>query len=432
VSVNGTRAFVEGRANPGLPVDHLEDALGAVARAFGEEWLTAKKDHPLRRLWRRGDFLATNELYWLGDSFMRLSANERWIGHAVERIKLPNRNDRVGLTFEVLGLAAFATSDQKLALPSANNPDWDGELSVGDGPRYRLSVKNFGESSRDGEFRKKSEEATALILDFATHAMLPWIHVKIETSEYPDSGVWRKVMAAIPTAIRSRGQPLAGDSWQIIASDTRPASEHPLDPYHLSYSVLAIGPRHPNERKNFLDKIEAACLSFDKAARAYDANTFAMPLIRLSENAPIEAYVEYAREYLTRDEVALAGLWLYQCSVAVDMKADTTGLHHFLIPIIRASHAAKLPSAHVPVGIVDLAPTKAIFYADGKEISTDGYHTFWRQELFEEHHIGADGGEATIRQLPGGVRHAVLVLPDGSRGTFSPGRPSYGHVELFL
>src|SRR5580658_6967223 len=105
-------SLVEGRLNPGLGVEHLEAALTAVKQAFGEHWLLGKQEHVVRILWRRSDFLATNELFWLGDSILRLSGDKRWLDKTIERIKSPSRNERIGFVFELLAIAAFVVPGQ--------------------------------------------------------------------------------------------------------------------------------------------------------------------------------------------------------------------------------------------------------------------------------------------------------------------------------
>jgi len=57
-------------------------------------------------------------------------------------------------------------------------------------------------------------------------------------------------------------------------------------------NLFVLAPHHPNERNNFLDKIQRECVKFNKASGGYEPRLSSGVLFRLSETAPFNSYVE--------------------------------------------------------------------------------------------------------------------------------------------
>src|ERR1700730_17105149 len=77
--------------------------LGAVAGAFGIDWLSAG-DRALQVLWQRKDGFAVNQLCLLGDAIAGFNEiDPKWVKDHVKKIKGPDANGRRGSMFELLG-----------------------------------------------------------------------------------------------------------------------------------------------------------------------------------------------------------------------------------------------------------------------------------------------------------------------------------------
>jgi hypothetical protein len=92
--------IVDRQLTPDLPGNEIASALQAMQSHFGSDWLLEESNsesNPIRRLWKRRDFIATEELFILGDSVKLiepLSAN--WLRDCITKMKSSDRNMLLG------------------------------------------------------------------------------------------------------------------------------------------------------------------------------------------------------------------------------------------------------------------------------------------------------------------------------------------------
>jgi hypothetical protein len=202
------------RINPGFSELHFRAALEAIKDAFGETWLCGTKAHPIRDLWKRTDALASNELLWLGDSILKLKPIRlSWVEEAIDHIKSENRNERVGFVFEILALGSFANNNQVVRLPPRSNPDYDADIAASTGESYRLSLKNFGASTRENEFKKRCQEIEATVLSYQKTNGLSWMGLAVQANRFPTDADWRDLADGIVSAIQQGSPVRVGSCW---------------------------------------------------------------------------------------------------------------------------------------------------------------------------------------------------------------------------
>jgi hypothetical protein len=190
-----------------------------------------------------------------------------------------------------------------------------------------------------------------------------------------------------------------------------------------------VAPHHPNERQNFLDKIERECLKLNRASKSAPGEVY-IALVRLDEVAPFDLYVQWAAEYIERPTVSLGGVVLYQSAVAINLKEDTTSLHHHMRAIFREGAARRL-NLTIPVGVVSQQATSMEMVFGATRIPLGESHLYQRQDIF----LKAEGDLATgitanIHQVPGVTQHAVFELGAESM-VLSSKQSCYGEVLLF-
>ncbi len=418
--------------NPGFAEQHFKDALQAIRVAFGESWLNRKKAHPVRDLWKRNDPLASNELLWLGDSIMRLSKlNPRWIATTVDHIKSENRNERIGYVFELLALATCVENGQVVHLAPEGNPDYDADVELSTLEIYRFSLKNFGASTREGEFNKRCREIDTAILANSESDGLSWVGVALQADSYPKDSDWSDLASGIVAAMKAVIPARIGACWGYVPTPP-PRTPHGLAVGQHSFSILIIAPHHANERKNFLDKIEQQCLTFNKAAASYDSTISAVPFIRLSEAAPVKYYEQWAREHLAQAGVNIDGIIFYQSSVVVDLKADTTSMHHYMNAVMKLGFSK--PPLHMKVasGKIPGTPSRSVIAIGSREVDLSEHHWYQHRELFTLGPLADDGtGTGHMYSMPGSTTHAVMARPGEGGLILSPRQPSYGKLALF-
>jgi hypothetical protein len=95
--------------------------MGAVANAFGLDWLSAS-DAALPALWQRKDGFAVNQLCLLDHALTGFNEiDPKWVQEHVKKLKGADANGRRGSMFELLGGNLFRHAPQSIAPTKRNN-----------------------------------------------------------------------------------------------------------------------------------------------------------------------------------------------------------------------------------------------------------------------------------------------------------------------
>lgn len=416
-----------GRINPGFPEDRLRESIDAVVKHFGKEWILASKWHPIGALWARSDFLATCELLWLGDSLLRFEpVDVKWLAHTVERMRDSHPSSRIGPAFELLFGATFISAQQIVRPAQPNQEGYDFDIAIKEGPFFRLSFKNFGTTTREQTFKKRSREIEAAILDRARKRGIPWVGFLAELDHYPNETDWSELRSGILCRIGLESSPSQKKGWQIWPVSS-PVSHNFLEPSHTSCNLVFKAPHHENERKTFLDHIDEACSALNRTCPFFEDNVTPGIVFRISETAPFNDYIQWGREYLARDDVHIKALWFYQNAVV--QISNSTALHHH-VGDSNLALPGKMPTLSIIVGVISSAPARDVLIVGDQQISLAGYHWYQRHDLFDIQAIGPTG-TVHMSSRPGMTRHGVMILPDGGTMILSPRQESYDHIALF-
>lgn len=178
--------------------------------------------------------MATNELFWLGSSILRLqNGNETWLRQMIVKIKSESREERIGYVFELLALAALTGHGQTVTPTPFGVPHYDGDLQILSGELYKVSVKNFGVSSKDRQFRKHAKDVERAVLKAARKLKLSWWSTATIADEYPRDPTWPALIEALPGIIRRGDSPVQVGPWTIIRGGGPPDTPHGIDPDQL-------------------------------------------------------------------------------------------------------------------------------------------------------------------------------------------------------
>jgi hypothetical protein len=373
----------------------------------------------------------------LGSAIISLqNIDATWVKKTIRKIQSDDRGTRVGFAFELLLFASLANAGHRVVLAPDGTPKYDGDVYV-DGVQVRLSLKSFAASHHERDFRHKATaidtEACNIAKDLGKH----WLGLYAATNPFPDSErTWVLLRNRLRASIADPGEHDIAGIWRIITRLPAPAD---IDFQSFSHNVMIVAPHKEHEKKNFLDKIAESCVDLDEAAAGYDPAICSLVLVRLSEEAPMEEYVPWIKEYLNQAGRRIAGVWLYQSTVASYVpagKPSETSIHHYLLPIMRDGVTAPNMQIRPTVGIAARAPIRKLFMIKGangneQEASLAGHHTYMNEEKFRAVHLyGRESKTITLDAYPGSVTHAVIYLPGGGREVEM--MPNRDHTHLFL
>lgn len=142
----------------------VEEAFATLVKFYTLEWLERANGHAIQILWSRKDFIATNELYALGRSLLKLSQIDlHWTRTQVKLSKTTDKNNSQGALFEIFGLSLFETKGQSVKPAFLNQAGYDGTIHCPNGKQIRLSIKNYSISRAQAIFEEKAKETEGLI-----------------------------------------------------------------------------------------------------------------------------------------------------------------------------------------------------------------------------------------------------------------------------
>ncbi len=132
----------DGERHLPLNVDDAIETIQAIVPWIGEDWLKSTQGHPLRRLWRRRDVLATFELTILGRSLQRLQSTQHpsRLTDLAKAMKGNDHGNQIGAAYELTTAGMLTVPNQRVLLMGAKHPAYDVELEA-KGRTIRFSCK---------------------------------------------------------------------------------------------------------------------------------------------------------------------------------------------------------------------------------------------------------------------------------------------------
>jgi hypothetical protein len=415
--------YLDKRQNPLLevPEQDVEGMLTAVATHFDEGWLQASDgEHPLQQLWRRSDFLSTNELATLGHAILVMGPHTRWITEQVRLAKGRDPNNARGALFELIGLALLSRPACVVEPHAHSHPGVDARLRYATGGELPLSLKSYHFSSHRKESRRYSTDVwTALRAQLAAAPRPPLSVVGSCADKTPSATDWITLRRAVELGTRrftGGTSVILEPPWAIRFSPIAPihgrfAEKHP------SLHLILLAHQHRNEQKNFISKLDEARANLEK----HSGGSIGVLLIRLPPGAPIGACRAWSQTYLAENPASpLAGVLLFQAAVAA-LPHDTTGIALHIegatggrLEEWRDRHGVSPPlfAFRALVGTpVDVPIQQHAALGDGSSVALGDYYVFQRGDLYvlaEERDGTATGN---VRHLGDGVfLHSVFSI----------------------
>lgn len=402
-----------------MPDEEFNRRLGAVADAFGLDWL-ARGNAALQALWQRKDGAAVNELCLLGDAIAGFNEiDPKWVQDHIEKLKSADANSRRGSMFELLGGNLFRHAPQSIVPTKRNNPGYDFLLTMPDGATADLSLKSYGTSYHEGLFREEAAKSEQAFLDVLRDRGSVGAVLMALANAYPSSADWNTLRASLGNLLTD--QALTQGIWSVKLGSL-PSELAPYSPHHLSYQVFFAAPFHQNESKNLSDKFDSAFANAKKHA-VETPNSIRIVLMRVPEAISLQTCDRWAKAYLA-DNLAspIDGIYLYQLAV-VEQPNGRSVMGHALC----VSETPRLAQWRAPSGgpqrgfALNLAvgtgiqPSRLQLVGGPVPLNFDDVYHYQRGDLFR--HYPFDPNNPTnvlIRNLASGIfQHAVLQSPDG-------------------
>jgi len=426
-----TRDYRTGRQSEHL---HMSDAefnrrMGAVADAFGLDWLSAG-DAALQALWQRKDGFAVNQLCLLGDAIAGFSViDPKWVQDHVGKLKDADANSRRGSMFELLGGNLFRHVPQLIVPTKRNNPGYDFLLTVPDGATADLSLKGYGTSYHEAMFRDEAAKTEQALFGMLRERGSVGAVLLAVAKAYPGTTDWEVLRTSLGNLQIDQAVPRG--IWSVKLGSL-PRDFAPYSPHHLSHQVFFAAPFHKNESKNLSDKFDEAFANAERHA-AEMSDHVRIVLMRVPETISLHTCDRWAKVYLADNPASpIDGIYLYQLAI-VEQPSDQSVIGHALcISETRRFAQWRAPPGQPRRGFsLNLAvgtgtPPSGLQLLGGATPQTveEAYH-YQRGDYYRLYAV--DPNKPTnvqIRNLASGIfQHAVLQSPEGHMslaGIFPP------------
>jgi len=316
-----------------IPEEEINLSLSYLVNYFDQEWLSDKENcNPVSELWKRKDWLATNELFSLGSFIKHLkTVDESWLTEQIKLVKGKSANNTKGALFEIQALG-YLIPQNDIVPAKENQPGFDAVLNVNE-VDFRISLKNFRISKSQSTFNDNVKSFEPHLRAFLEYAKLNKVQILIDSmTAFPEKKDWKKLKKRMPDIIneykRSKTPLYAFEdkSWVVMILELKDA-EYSED--HLSYSLIATSVYHKNEEKNIISKIEDACANLLKHSPK-ETNTLKNTLfIHIPPATSINNCFKWASSYFQENpNKAISAAIFYQPSLTTNLEKDNTFIHH--------------------------------------------------------------------------------------------------------
>jgi hypothetical protein len=323
-----TQNYKTGRQSEHLhmPDEEFNRGMGAIADAFGLDWLGAG-DAALQALWQRNDGFAVNQLCLLGDAIAGFKTiDPKWVQDHVAKLKSADANSRRGSMFELLGGNLFRHAPQSIVPTKRNNPGYDFFLTMPDGATADLSLKSYGTSYHEATFREEAAKIEQALLDMLKERGSVGAVLMAIANGYPGTTDWDALRASLGGLPLDHAVPRG--IWSVKLGSLR-QDFAPYSPHHLSHQVFFATPFHQNESKNLSDKFDGAFANAEKHA-VKTPNSIRTVLMRVPETISLHACDRWTKAYLADNPTSpIDGIYLYQLAV-VEQPNDQSVMGHAL------------------------------------------------------------------------------------------------------
>lgn len=432
-----TSHYAVGRQRDHLPMTDAEfdRRLGAIERAFDAAWL-ATADAVLPNLWRRKDAFAVNQLCLFGDAVAGFEAiDPKWLRSHVEKIKGGDANERRGSMFELMGANLFRYPPQDIKPTVRNAPGYDAVLTASDGATADISMKSYGTSAHELNFRKEAARTEDEVRRFFGGRGAGGVFFAI-AKDYPSAVDWNELRAAV--AGLTEGASCVVGVWAVKRGGL-PPDFAPYSRNQISYQLFLGAPFHRNESKNLSDKFDSAFANAEKHARQASDHV-RLVLMRVPETMSLPACDGWVKDYLARNpETPIDAVMLYQLAT-IDQPDGTSVIGHSILisktPRFETwcqARKQKPPlSINLAVGVG--SPPSRVQLTNGPSNAsfTDGYY-YQHGEFYTAYQATQNKPtNALIRNLASGIfQHAVIVDVDGNESVLGGYFPPSKEIALF-
>jgi hypothetical protein len=415
------------RDSTGLkPVEFATDCIAAVEDLFGRAWLEGADGHRLQTLWKRKDWLATNELFGLGKTIIELTRiHRKWLVTTAKKIKSNIENSH-GFITEILTCGSIRARSGKVAPASGNQKGYDFVVDFPSGFKYFISIKSQAMSLHETEFHRLSD-----LLKDAFAERVRKLGVCARLVLFSDSYIQASTFEYLIDFVRNKLKRY--DSYNYKGCTMRfyelePSQETFASSFY-SHAVLVYCPQHRNALKNARDKLTQAGENL-RAQLPLADNYFRILWVRVHSSTELSVLKEACESMLEEHEndYGFDGVFFFQPSVT--REGSNSVINTYFVSVMAQLHQGfncavadrkvDLLTVEIPVGSLSLKPSEMYIFGDqGRAKIPEGTYVYQKADLYHLLKREGDALVGTFSSPASGVHHHLVHKHEMGEALFS-------------
>jgi hypothetical protein len=337
---------------PSMSIDEKERQLAAFESFMNKKWLADSEPHPVRRLWKRRDQLATTELLTVGTALEQLGdrITNKIRQDLQRRFRSKELGAREAAAFELVGAATFDLDSHPVDLPPAGQAGYDFALRFDD-RRVRVSCKVLVPSAEERAFEAAGPKVVNAVREaLPRHAYVGAVVELLNPGAAVEStlGDLRRSVLAAGTLWKPGFRATAGEmNWRV----TLTTLNDPPDPFfwakQQSHIIIATSRPGRDEQQRFSSKMNEALSNLRAHCGRISETETNVVLIKVPKSISIRRAKEMLDDLWPMDTEHVSAVYLYRSQVFL----DTQQISHEFVPIDN-------PRALVPLRAVARRPIR--------------------------------------------------------------------------
>lgn len=355
----------------------LENALDELANSFSIEWLNSESNHPLQKLWKRDDYLASLELANLGCSISKAKMiNSEFAMKHINRIKNENPDLRRGSIYEIIFAAAFhIPPKQVVEMLHPQAPTYDLIVHFQDNSIINISVKNFGDSEQSSMFITESKKIESKLEKIVRNPT----QIVISNDVYPSKMDWDNLGRNLPKILHNFKDVNIG-GWRVSLFPLNSGKKKFYSP-KASYTIHITTQFYHNEESRIYKSLKKACSDIEEKGTKETDKIMNILCIHIPSHVRMEDYIIWCENYLKNNPgTQISGMRLIQPALAVDSQKDKSFLAFSYRDIFRPEKLEnwfgekdKQLNGEFVVGVPSTEPLNVIFNPEEHNIPRRHY-----------------------------------------------------------
>lgn len=298
-----------------------------------------------------------------------------------------------------------------------------------------VSLKSYDVSQHQRCFEGEAETAWELLTRHLKGGGKNAVEVYVfAESHCPSQGDWKRLRPLIARGCAAfSGRPCQAfePPWFVFFRPLVPDPGIVIAHDALSSKLLIAVPRHKNDCKNLIDKLDDARANLERHAKTEGA-TANVILVRVPSDGSMTSCADWAKSYLEEHSTSPVSLiFLYQADVVRTDDGKGHYLCHHLMHVPGNAYgqwASQWPGVDLslrlalPIGRVATQPSERwLLLPDGHRVSTENYYTFSRGYICADQTIGPDGKSCgELGEMSEGLFLCSVATVPGGRVVIQP------------